>query len=559
MVMRLPAPTRGTVPARCGLALLLAAPFAGGQEAGSDLPQPGTIRDDNPVVRREAVEALGDSKRQAAVAPLLEALRDDNPEVRRKAATGLGGFTGPAVIEALVQALRDADSRVQWAAGAALGVIGRPAVPALAEALGSGETAVRSGAARALGEIDDAAARQALASAARMDRDGEVRREAVRALGNRGIAGDPLIQALADPDPAVQWEAAVALGRARREDSAAALIAALRDSEVGFRGRLADALVAIGPAAAAALVTALGDTDAAVQAGATDALLRIGPATVPAVIAGFRDENPGFRGALTEILAAFGQAALHPLIAALGDPAAAVRRGAAATLARMRAPEAVEPLLRALRDAEAPVRATAADALGATGDPKAAGPLAQALRDGDGGVRSQALAALVKLGPAAVDALLAALQDADWRVRWDALSGLRRIDGPRAQLAVTARTAEQAAVAAAYGERIGQGDPASEDPLVDALAAAGTPAMAEDFRNSGNAKLAEAARRWLEERGPGTPAEVQKKPGPRWGSRIRAGASEPGASRLPPRTKGMDQAAAEGSRRRVQDSNRGYP
>ncbi|HEU4753756.1 MAG TPA: HEAT repeat domain-containing protein, partial [Armatimonadota bacterium] len=103
-----------------------------------------------------------------------------------------------------VETLGRLDRGRQREAREALAALGPAAVPALCEALRSGEPGVRRQAAELLGEIGDRSAAGALAACFR-DADSEVRQKAAEALG---LLADPatlpaLREALRDEDAAV--------------------------------------------------------------------------------------------------------------------------------------------------------------------------------------------------------------------------------------------------------------------------------------------------------------------------------------------------------------------
>ena len=108
-------------------------------------------------------------------------------------------------------------------------------------------------------------------------------------LGDCGPTAVPALEkALADPDAAVRYYAAAALGRLGPEAKAAvpALIKLLADADANVRWRAARALGDIGPeakSAVPALVKALADPDADVRYCAAWALGDIGPAAKAAV------------------------------------------------------------------------------------------------------------------------------------------------------------------------------------------------------------------------------------------------------------------------------------
>lgn len=119
------------------------------------------LTDFNPYVREAAARALGDLKDSRAVAPLVAALKNGNKE----AGPALAGF-GEAAVVPLADCLRDPE--VWTAAVAALVSIGKPAVGELIRAFSSDtEYYGRLEAARALSQIDDPRAADALNSALR--------------------------------------------------------------------------------------------------------------------------------------------------------------------------------------------------------------------------------------------------------------------------------------------------------------------------------------------------------------------------------------------------------
>jgi HEAT repeat protein len=130
--------------------------------------------------------ALAGQARTALLKLLPVALKDDRPEIRLKAAGFLQDLPDPAAGDPLIAALRDPDQNVRRRAALALGRIGQPAGPSLAGLL--------------------------------QDSDPEMRRMAAEQLGKiRYVeAMEPLLKALRDPDPNVQWWAAWALGEMGR-------------------------------------------------------------------------------------------------------------------------------------------------------------------------------------------------------------------------------------------------------------------------------------------------------------------------------------------------------
>jgi len=224
---------------------------------------------------------------------------------------------------------------------------------------------------------------------------GNVDRQAVAAL----------LALLEDGDPAVRWEASVALGatlvqahhQARSRSSAwgsrseLTLDELLRTLERDVRG--ADARRRAGIAAAfgfwhderasAWLLRSLEDASPPVRASAASAL------------GGLRDD--GANGALEK---------------ALSDPSVWVRRAAAEALGAIGSPSSVRPLIAALADPDGLVRASAVQALTRIPTSKSRDALVRCTRDADARVRGQAVRGIEEIGHAeALSALEQLLDD----------------------------------------------------------------------------------------------------------------------------------------------------
>jgi HEAT repeat protein/beta-lactamase regulating signal transducer with metallopeptidase domain len=237
------------------------------------------------------------------------------------------------------------------------------------------------------------------------DEDGQVRRQAAFALGQRrdARAAAPLVEALSDSVADVRQQAAFALGELRVAQAVSALAERLRrDEDADVRQQAAWALGEIGSAEAVpALNEAVADADGDVRQQAVFALGEIRDArAVPGLTRALEDPDADVRQQAAHALGELrAEAAVAPLIKVLaGDASSDVRQQAAFALGELRASAAVETLSRAVgSDADADVRAQAAFALGEIGDASAAEVLARALKDARPEVRKQAAFALSQL------------------------------------------------------------------------------------------------------------------------------------------------------------------
>ena len=172
---------------------------------------------EDPLVRRQAVNALGRIGDRRAVEPLIESLKDRDSLIRGHAVEALGRIKDPQAVAPLVAVLssKEQPSHVRMSAAEALGTIGDPrAVEPLVRAFLDEHWGVRSRAAQALGRLKDPRAVAPLIGALQ-DKEGAVRANAAEALGELDDrrAVKPLTAALQDSDRDVRKKADLALRR----------------------------------------------------------------------------------------------------------------------------------------------------------------------------------------------------------------------------------------------------------------------------------------------------------------------------------------------------------
>ena len=234
------------------------------QEIASGAPAKllAALKDVDPRVRADALQALGEIGHQEAT-PAIRALLEDDPvaQVRSAAALCLVRLGDPALLGEMVKGLSDPDAKE--AVGAALGLglaKSRAAVPHLVKALEKGEPALGAAAASALGMIGDLSAIPALDAAiarnfvpaaacdalgklgdaegtpavvrAMTHHDGEVRASAARALGQIPKGAKKVLpelrRLLEDPSPRVRMSAALALFELGDKAAAKQVVAILK-------------------------------------------------------------------------------------------------------------------------------------------------------------------------------------------------------------------------------------------------------------------------------------------------------------------------------------------
>lgn len=375
------------------------------------------------VLRRAALEALGNSGDPSALPHLLDGLADRGRGTRESAALALfalhAGQASPEVrarIEAAVRATPESACHALIAAVSADRLEVRKAAVTL---LGWGRWP------EALPRLVDALG------------DEELHPLVVRALvsfGRTAIA--PLCELAREATSALRREIFALFPRYGDDAAAAeaALVAGLDDDDPEVAATAARALAEIGGARALdALFGALERGDEIVERAAAWAIAKLGARHYAAVRAAI--ERRGLEGkggeALCQILGALGHPEDRPtLLSALRAERADLRRAAASALPALGpADESREALLLALADEDPQVRAAAAQALGALGDRTVVAAMAAATSDDDVHVRIAATRALGALGdPAASTTLRELATRADPAVAVHALEALGRLD-----------------------------------------------------------------------------------------------------------------------------------
>ena len=249
----------------------------------------------DPLVRRDALWALGARGATGSRDAIARRLRDDDPVTRGVAAWALGKLGDRAAFEPLAAAIRDPDAHVREMAVLALGELGDPrAVAALESLAGDPEHGVRSVVTVALRQIRGEAAAQALARLARSDPNAHTRIMAASALSTfeSRIRLTALRGALKDSEAEVRAKAAHSLERLADRGAVPDLLAAL---EVERYAIARDAMIrALGAShdrrATTGLILALGDADPGLRQTAGEMLGELGDArAADALIATTRD------------------------------------------------------------------------------------------------------------------------------------------------------------------------------------------------------------------------------------------------------------------------------
>lgn len=229
-----------------------------------------------PETRAIAAYILGARDVNGEAARVIPLLADPDEQVRNAAHQSLQ-MMGKRAVPELAEALTDENADLAVEAALALSLIkDASAVPPLIEALSAGRPRVAAAAADALGEIGDRSAVEPLMAAFEAG-DSEVRPAVARALGKLGATqyAEDFIKMLETGDVPSRAAAAAALGALKSAVGVEPLVDALSDSSAEVRAAAADALGAIGKPAVEPLVKLVDSQDQWVRQGARDALRRI--------------------------------------------------------------------------------------------------------------------------------------------------------------------------------------------------------------------------------------------------------------------------------------------
>lgn len=414
----------------------------------------GALENDDPAVRANAAWALGEigTDSGGTLPGLTKALTDKDNVVRYYAAEALGRIRGPSV-PGLINALGDKDPKVCQSVVRALVSIGDPTVPELLKILKGEASTGRTNAALALAMIEPSFKDTIPAiESAMADLSDEGKIAAVvplikaginterylpfivqgladrkmlfyrlkEALSKSGRASIPILRALTiNRDPNIRVDAVSALGTLGPAGKAAESLIAdgLKDDDPRVRATAAKALGEKGGEAKnyiPALVEALKDSDYFVKKSAAEALSKIGPSAVPALFQAARNESKVSQASTAgKTYQPWQEISKAEVIAKMGAPA-------------------VPELIEGLKDKDWPIKIMSFGALGKMGSSaKAAVPeLIIKLKDGKETEKARAAAVLAAIGPGAVIAipvLIESLQRTEPNLKENAAEALGKI------------------------------------------------------------------------------------------------------------------------------------
>ncbi|MFC1713411.1 HEAT repeat domain-containing protein [Candidatus Poribacteria bacterium] len=381
---------------------------------------------ENGMVRRQAVIALGKIGDERAVEPIAALLDDEEPGVRFHVPVALDMIGGEKIIEPLHKALKNEMAKVRTAAANTLAKReDDTGIDILVELMGDNDSYVKTSATNAITKIGEPAVLKLIEV---LDTEAKnIPLPSTDYIGDK-IGADNEYKNVLAKQTDLQVSAASILGSINDTRAVDPLLIAMK--------RKADADATEDEKGYAA----------SIRAGAASALGVMGPAAVEPLIEMLSspDQDEDARVSAASVLGTIGdKRAVDPLISALKDEKKGVRGSAAAALGVLGDRRAVPSLIESLKDVDAAdrpavvTRANAATSLGAIDDERAIQPLVGVVMDGAERekVRDAAITSLGTLGgDAALEALVKVLVNEKEKegTRKSAMSALRVMENAEA-------------------------------------------------------------------------------------------------------------------------------
>ncbi|MGQ9678761.1 MAG: HEAT repeat domain-containing protein, partial [bacterium] len=223
---------------------------------------------------------------------------------------------------------------------------------------------------------------------------------AARALGELGVqeAVNPLIDELADYNPAVRMAAADALGRIGHRNAASVLARiAAEDPSPEVRKTASRALQELSDRSVKSILHSLSPANPGEVNQALNRLIELGDAAIPPLIELLNSENQFVRAISAEVLGTLGNpVAIDHIARLLFDPEVNLRIIAVRALGKIRHIRATEKLIRSLEDPDSKVAGLTANQLELLGE-LAVEPVFTLLTHPSAEVRARAIDVLGRL------------------------------------------------------------------------------------------------------------------------------------------------------------------
>ncbi len=340
--------------------------------------------------------------RKMAVSAIISVMRSGDSRIRSFAARMLGNMKAGEAVDELIKTLNDPDPDIRCDAATALGCIGdKSALLSLNQCLKDEDGLVRMSAIHALSEIGDNASVVPLIHAMTSKED------FYYDLGG-DLSGNYRWE--------IQEKAAHALGRINDHRSVQALLEVLKDDDAEYMlGAILQSLIKLGDRKGIeAAAGYLNDPDVAKRRKAARSFCYAKDNSVlEFIIEALVDEDSVVKlNALEAIGNIAGEKDIIPVVLLLKNSDSDVRAKAIEAIARVGREKAAKHITPLLCDPVSSVRKKAAEILGNLGSKESVEPLIRLLKDNDEGVAAEVILSLGGIGDrGGISPLIAALKD----------------------------------------------------------------------------------------------------------------------------------------------------
>ncbi|MBF0516846.1 MAG: HEAT repeat domain-containing protein, partial [Nitrospirae bacterium] len=265
--------------------------------------------------------------------------------------------------------------------------------------------------------------------------DSEQKKNIIRILGETDAPGITklLISSLADSSLSLRIAAVRALTALKDPESVIPLTQLLQEEDTLLKRAVLDCLIAIGDKRAAhAALNLLKDVDIVIRQKSTECVIQLADATiVPEIIKLMRDKDVNVRRCAVDVLNNIRDpSTADALVAAMKDSDWWVRQIATDALAEVKGENIVKFFIKMLKDSsDVNMRRCAVEFFNKVTDAAALEPLIATLNDPDWWVREKAVTALGALKDVRAVAALSSVLD-DSEIKWVIPSALASIGGP---------------------------------------------------------------------------------------------------------------------------------
>lgn len=328
------------------------------------------------VLRRAAIEAMGEAKETQHEAILVALLDEDLPYLLKKSTIyALGRLRSQKALPKLLDLLKDPNPHLRTRAVEALGNTGLPQViPGIENALKDSNVWTRRMAALTLGKLGERRVIPTLKESLKKTNDGELKKNIIISLGELQdkASGAFVLNLVSARNPSIKKRAIWALGRLKYEPAVGVLLKIFKDELPEVKYEIGLAL--------------------------RELVSEIEPGLIPEIVRASYDNSPAIRRIFVDILGDLeGENVNARLIECLHEKSEFVRWHAVLALAKKKKQVAIRPLIGKLKDRSVVVKLSACYSLGELNSPVALNPLRLALKDEDLKVRQQAAEVIIKI------------------------------------------------------------------------------------------------------------------------------------------------------------------